>query len=148
MMKGGVMGMIRLATAAVFLSLACGCNVAAAAEEIDTAAGMAAINEWVAGIDRGAYGEGWDRAAQRLRESIERARWEALIEGARRPLGNMIARKLRTATFARSLPNAPEGEYVVIQYDTAFEKAPLASETVTSEREKDGAWRVSGYWIR
>ena len=142
------MGIIRLATAAVFLSLACGCNVAAAADDLDTSAGMAAVTEWLASIDRGAYGEGWDRAAQRFRESIDRPKWEIAADAARRPAGVVISRKLRTATFARALPGAPEGEYVVIQYDTVFEKVPLAAETVTSEREKDGAWRVSGYWIK
>lgn len=142
------MKMIRFATAAVLLSLACGCNVAAAAEEVDTSAGMAAVTDWLAAVDRGAYGEGWDRAAQRFRESIDRAKWETLVEAARRPLGAVLVRKVRTATFARALPNAPEGEYVVIQYDTVFEKAALAAETVTSEREKDGTWRVAGYWIK
>ena len=142
------MKMIRLAAAAVFLSLACGCNIAAAAEEIDTSAGMAAVTEWLSVVDRGAYGDSWDRAAQRFREAIERAKWEIAIDSARRPLGAALARKLRTATFARSLPGAPEGEYVVIQYDTVFEKVALAAETVTSEREKDGSWRVAGYWIK
>jgi hypothetical protein len=141
------MGMIRLATAAVFLSLACGCNIAAA-EEIDTSAGMAAVTEWLSVVDRGAYGDSWDRAAQRFRASIERAKWEMAVDSARRPLGAVLMRKLRTATFARALPNAPEGEYVVIQYDTVFEKVPLAAESVTSEREKDGTWRVVGYWIK
>jgi hypothetical protein len=148
MMKGALMKMINLAAAALFLSAACGCNIAAAADELDTTAGMAAVTEWLAMIDRGAYGESWDRAARRFRESIERPKWEIAADAARRPAGAVIMRKLRTATFARALPGAPEGEYVVIQFDSAFEKVALAAETVTCEREKDGAWRVSGYWIK
>lgn len=142
------MSMMRRVTGAVLLSLAGGCNVAAAADEIDTSAGMAAANEWLTRVDQGAYGESWDAAAQRFRESIDRDKWQATVESARRPLGSMLVRKLRTATFARALPNAPDGEYVVIQFDTRFEKNALAAETVTSEREKDGTWRVSGYWIK
>jgi hypothetical protein len=37
---------------------------------------------------------------------------------------------------------------VVIQFDTRFENRPLSMETVTPMREKDGSWKVSGYFIR
>jgi hypothetical protein len=79
---------------------------------------------------------------------MDRAKWEATIQAARGPVGIVVSRKIRTVAFARSLPNAPDGEYVVIQFDTRFQNGPLTSETVTSEHEKDGAWRVAGYWIR
>jgi hypothetical protein len=141
------MGMMRLATVVVLVSLSAGCGVAAA-EEIDTSAGMAAASQWLSGVDRGAYGESWDGAAQRFRQSIDRDKWETTVEAVRRPLGAVLVRKLRIATFARALPDAPEGEYVVIQFDTRFERNALAAETVTSEREKDGTWRVAGYWIK
>ncbi len=47
-----------------------------------------------------------------------------------------------------SLPGAPDGAYVVIQYGTSFENRKHAVETVTPMRERNGAWRVSGYFIR
>lgn len=139
--------MMRLAVTVVFLSFVTGCGVAAA-EEIDTSAGMATAHEWLALVDRGRYGDSWDAAAERFRESMDRTKWETTVESVRGPLGIVLARRLRTATFTRMLPNAPEGEYVVIEFDTRFEKRPLAAETVTSERGKDGSWRVAGYWIR
>ncbi len=52
------------------------------------------------------------------------------------------------ATFTRTVPGAPDGEYVVIQFDTQFENKAAAVETVTPMREKDGSWRVSGYFIK
>ena len=140
--------MMRLGITVVFVSLAAGCNVAAAADEIDTSAGMTAANEWLALVDRGRYGESWDAAGARFREAIERTKWETTVDSVRGPLGPVVVRKLRTATFARVLPDAPEGEYVVIEFDTRFDKRPLAAETVTSAREKDGSWKVAGYWIR
>jgi len=36
---------------------------------------------------------------------------------------------------------------VVIQYETAFENR-TAIETVTPVKEKDGTWRVAGYFIK
>ena len=47
-----------------------------------------------------------------------------------------------------SLPGAPDGKYVVIQYDTVFENKSSAVETIIPMADPDGAWRVSGYFIR
>ena len=67
---------------------------------------------------------------------------------ARGPLGKLISRKEKSATFATSLPGAPDGQYVVIQYDSVFEHKRTAVETITPMLEKDGSWRVSGYFIK
>ena len=62
----------------------------------------------------------------------------------------MTSRKLKGAQYKTSLPGAPDGEYVVIQYDTSFENKRSASavETITPTLDKDAQWRVSGYFIR
>jgi hypothetical protein len=67
---------------------------------------------------------------------------------ARKPLGALVSRKLKSAQYATSLPGAPDGQYVVIQYDTVFQNKSAAVETVTPMLDKDGHWRVSGYYIR
>jgi hypothetical protein len=46
------------------------------------------------------------------------------------------------------LPGAPDGQYVIIQYDTTFENKRKAIETITPMFDKDGIWRVSGYYIQ
>ena len=66
----------------------------------------------------------------------------------RRPLGKMIKRKLKNKQYMTSLPGAPDGEYVVIQFDTAFENKKEAIETITPLLDTDGKWRVSGYFIK
>jgi hypothetical protein len=53
---------------------------------------------------------------------------------------------MKSPAPALSLPGAPDGEYVVIQYETQFEHHTPA-ETVTPMLDKDGAWKVSGYFI-
>jgi hypothetical protein len=58
------------------------------------------------------------------------------------------ARKVKSATFTRTLPGAPDGEYVVIQFESQFENKAAAIETVTPMHDKDGVWRVSGYFIK
>ncbi len=117
------------------------------AEDVDTLPAQAAANAWLAIVDGGAYGTSWDQGAALFRKSVTRENWEKAMVAVRAPLGGAGPRKVRSVTYARILPNAPEGEYVVIQYDTLFENRPSV-ETVTPMRDTDGTWKVSGYFIR
>lgn len=130
--------------------LAGGCSVAAAAEDEgkDLKPAMRAAEAWLQIVDSGRYGDSWDASSRLFKDTIARTRWEVQVQGVREALGVVAARKLRSATYTTTLPGAPDGEYVVIQYNTQFEKRPLSVETVTPMREKDGSWRVSGYFIR
>jgi hypothetical protein len=56
-------------------------------------------------------------------------------------------RTVRSTTFTHSLPGAPDGDYVIIEYDTRFEKKTQSIETVTPMRDTDGTWKVAGYFI-
>ncbi len=53
-----------------------------------------------------------------------------------------------SAQYTRTLPGAPDGDYVVIRCETAFQKKKSSVETVTPMKDKDGIWRVSGYFIQ
>jgi len=70
------------------------------------------------------------------------------MHASREPLGKMISRRPKSATYTRTLPGAPDGEYVVVQYETSFEHKQSAIETVTPLLDHDGNWRVSGYFIK
>ncbi len=126
--------------------LAAGPLRAADSEAVSKA--KAAATAWLALTDAGKFGESWDQASSLFRGSISRIDWSKQIAAVRPPLGAVKSRTLRSASYTRNLPGAPDGEYVVIQFDTAFEKKSSAVETVTPQREKDGSWRVSGYYIR
>jgi hypothetical protein len=66
----------------------------------------------------------------------------------RKPLGKVIKRNVKSKQYTTSLPSVPDGEYVVIQYETSFENKESSIETVTPMLDKDGKWRVSGYYIK
>ena len=70
------------------------------------------------------------------------------VARVRGSLGGLKSRRLVSAKYTRSLHGAPDGEYVVIQFATSFEKRAEATETVTPMKDRDGRWRVSGYFIR
>jgi uncharacterized protein DUF4019 len=107
-----------------------------------------AAQSWLALVDSGKYSESWDEAAQVFKERVTREQWEAALKSVRTPLGQLESRKLKSAQFTRELPGAPDGEYVVILYDTTFQKKKSSLETVTPMKDKDGQWRVSGYFIK
>lgn len=140
MRKGWGVGL--LAAAIVLVSSAAGLD-----EKPETAA-EAAARTWLALTDSGKYGESWDAASTLFRQAVTRAQWEDALRGVRSPLGKVVSRKLASAQSTTSLPNAPPGEYVVLVYDTAFEKRPHSTETVTFMKDKDGSWRSAGYFIK
>ena len=107
-----------------------------------------AADSWLKLIDEGKYGESWEGAAPIFRGAITQDAWAEQVRTVRTPLGAVESRKLKRAQYATSLPGAPDGQYVVIQYDTSFANKKSAIETVTPMKGKDGQWRVSGYYIR
>jgi hypothetical protein len=88
-----------------------------------------AATTWLALTDAGKYAESWDSAAALFKAAITKPDWEKTVKSARSPLGALKSRKLKSATFARSLPGAPAGEYVVIQFSAQFENNVAGIET-------------------
>ncbi|MEP6548019.1 MAG: DUF4019 domain-containing protein [Gammaproteobacteria bacterium] len=119
----------------------------AAADQSEIAAETAAA-AWLKLVDSADYAGSWDSAASAFKQSVSKLQWASAAAGARAPLGKLESRRLQTARYTKSLPGAPDGEYVVITYAAAFENKPAAVETITPMRDADGAWRVSGYYIR
>ncbi len=121
--------------------------IAASASAEKQRAADEAAGKWLALVDAAAYDESWRRAASLFKRQIGAAQWQAAVAAAREPLGSMLSRKLVASTYTTSLPGAPDGEYVVLQYESEFQRKKYAIETVTPMLD-DGQWRVSGYYIR
>ena len=135
------------------------CLVAAAALSVDQAGEKAgeegarkaardAAKSWLGVVDSGKYGESWSQASSYFRKQVSAEQWENAVRSARGPLGKLLSREFKSAEYSRTLLGAPDGEYVVIQYDGSFENKKGALETVVAMREKDGDWRVGGYFIK
>jgi Protein of unknown function (DUF4019) len=107
-----------------------------------------AAESWLELVDSAKYDESWDEAASTFKAAVSKEDWKAAIQAARNPLGKKKTRKLKEANYTKSIEGAPEGEYVVIQYESSFEKQDQITESVTPMLDKDGKWRVSGYFIR
>jgi hypothetical protein len=116
--------------------------------EAQEIAAVACADNWLALVDDGNYQESWQQAAQFFKDAVPEDQWEPMARAAREQLGKLFKRTLKFKQYATSLPGAPPGEYVVIQYLTIFENEPLVGELITPMKDKDGHWRVSGYFIK
>jgi hypothetical protein len=116
-------------------------------QQSNTAA-QASIESWLALVDSQQYAESWQAAATFFKNAVTAEKWQGAVQTARMPLGSMQSRATKSVTSAKTLPGAPDGEYVVFQFNTSFERKAAALETVTTVREADGKWRVVGYFVR
>jgi hypothetical protein len=123
-------------------------SVLAAQEVSKGTAAMTAAEKWLVLVDGGSYAESWTEASQYFRNSVQQEEWAQSLETKRKPFGRAVAREMKKMSYKTSLPGAPDGEYMVIQFATSFGKKRAAVETITTMAEKDGSWRVSGYSIR
>lgn len=111
-------------------------------------AALLSAERWLALVDEEKYGESWEEASELFRNAVKQDQWEQSARAVRKPLAKVISRKVKSEKYTTSLPGAPDGEYVVIQFQSSFEHKKSAVETVTPMMDKDGRWRVSGYYIR
>jgi len=134
-----------IAAAALMIGLA-GC-VDSNSPKLEAGA-VKAAQTWLALIDSEGYEAGWDAAATFFQEAVPKEQWVQTLTGLRKPLGSVISRKLKSATYHTSLKGAPEGQYFVIRFTSEFVNKAKIYETVTQMKEKDGLWRVAGYHLK
>ncbi len=137
---------MKLRVAVVVLLIVALAGVAMAEDK--TKAGEAASEAWLQLVDSGHYAQSWQDASSAFKAAVSEKEWVQKLKAVRAPLGELVSRKVRSADYATELPGAPDGEYVVIRYDTTFANKKSAIETVTPMLDKDGQWHVSGYFIK
>jgi len=108
---------------------------------------IAAAEKWLRIVDEEKYAESWQETAELFKRSVTADQWRQALDGTRKPLGKQIARKVKKSSYVTSVPGGPDGQYVIIEFAASFENKKTAIETVTPMLEKDGVWRVAGYYI-
>ncbi|WP_233998376.1 DUF4019 domain-containing protein [Pseudoalteromonas sp. T1lg48] len=102
---------------------------------------------WLGGIDAGQYEQSWDEAGALFQEQVTKDQWRDIIKAVRSPLGRVISRAELGRQNFTSLPGAPEGEYLVVQFQTEFANKAGAVETLTLSKTND-KWQPVGYFIK
>ncbi|MBC8769319.1 DUF4019 domain-containing protein [Arenibacter sp. BSSL-BM3] len=93
------------------------------------------------------YSQSWDNAASLFQKAVTKEQWTQQLSGIVPPLGKVISRDVISSEYHTTLPGAPDGEYIVIQFKTSFENKNESIETVTQMKDGD-QWKVSGYFIK
>jgi hypothetical protein len=111
-----------------------------------------AAERWLAPVDAGRYADAYAMAAEEFRAGGARAQWDDGIRHIRKDYGKLASRTAEKMGFAGEAPK-PEaglvpGMKVVILFASSFGARKAASEEMTMVYEKDGVWRVAGYYIR
>lgn len=103
---------------------------------------------WLALVDQGQYARSWETASEFLKNSVDRKSFVKALNASRKPFGEVKSRQLESKQYATSVPGAPDGRYVILQYKTVFANKKSAVETVTPMLDKDKKWKVSGYYVK
>ena len=140
--------MIRRIVCFVVIGLILGTATVMADRSDREKAAIASAEKWLTIVDKGKYMESWEESSEYFKQAVTQEQWEQAVQAVREPLGKLISRKVKSATYTTSLPGAPDGQYVVIEFNTSFENKKSGIETVTPMIDKDGMWRVSGYYIK
>jgi hypothetical protein len=107
-------------------------------------AGKLAAHAWLALLDRQDWGTAWDAASAVFRKNVPLGSWMDQIPKVRQPFGALVERQAQGAVYKTTLPGQPAGQYVTVMFTSKYAKQTV-QELVTTVRERDGHWRVTGY---
>lgn len=111
------------------------------------AAARLAAHGWLVLLDRKDWGRAWETSSSVFRQTVPLATWMDGIPKVRMELGAFVERSPAESAYKTTLPGRPDGEYVTVIFLSKFEKREL-QEVVTTVRDTDGKWRVTGYSTR
>lgn len=112
----------------------------------ETEAAETAAESWIALVDSESYVDSWEAASPAFQTGISQDEWATAVEQVRGQVGTIESRTLLDSQYHTSLPNAPEGEYVVLQYESVFTQLPQAMEMVVLTKADD-EWKAAGYQV-
>jgi len=111
-----------------------------------TATAKKAAAEWLDLVDANDYDASWEEAASLLKSQVTAEQWAVQVQQVHDQLGEFQERSLIAARYTTSLPNVPDGEYVIAQYRAQFSNQTVI-ETATLAKE-GSTWRIAGYFVR
>ena len=102
---------------------------------------------WLMLVDQQAWVESWQASGDAFRARLTADQWAQMMQAVRVPLGAANNRQLLAVRENVTPPNAPPGNYQLLQFKTDFAQKPGGFEIVALVQQGD-AWKVVGYFIR
>ena len=134
-----------------------GLAAGAAAQSLspDQRQALDAAERWLVPVDAQRYNDAWAMASAPFKAAVGRDDWRDGIRKIRKDYGKVVARKGQRMAYVGEAPGPDypttgpkEGMKIGILFDSTFAGKKKATEEMTMVYEKDGLWRVAGYYIR
>ncbi|MBC5766829.1 DUF4019 domain-containing protein [Ramlibacter albus] len=126
-------------------SAAAAASAAAAQDAEKENVGRLTAQAWLVVLDRRDWGVAWDNSSNLFRRNVPLDKWMDAIPKVREPFGVLVERRPVQTVYKTTLPGHPNGEYVTVIFESKFDRKADVVERVTTMREPDGRWRVTGY---
>lgn len=120
--------------AVVFIS-----STASAQSPKETADARVAAERWMKLMDTEEYSAAWNTGATSMRKDMPKFAWNMLASTIHAPLGNFKSRSFKSS-------DATTGA-ITLTFVSDYQNSHNVQEKVTTVREADGQWRVSGFSI-
>jgi hypothetical protein len=91
-------------------------------------------------MDAEEYSAAWNASAESVRKEMPKMAWNLLSSAVHLPLGAARGRSYKSASVKPAS--------ITFEYVGDYENNHHVQESITTVREKDGVWRVSGYNIQ
>ena len=114
-----------------------------------------AAERWLVPVDAQRYNDAWAMAAESFKAKVPRDTFREGIGKIRKDYGKVVKRAGERMAFRGDVPAPDQGDAAVrpgtevsIMFEATFAGDKQAQEEITMVLEKDGVWRVAGYYIK
>lgn len=112
------------------------------------AAAKTAAASWLQLVDGGQYAQSWEQMSPLAQARIKNVAWVGYLKRVRTPLGKVLSRRFKGATYIKNPVGSPAGIYEVLHYITNFTNMRPADETVSMVLGKDNKWQAFSFQVK
>lgn len=103
--------------------------------------------EWLELLDNKKFFQSWQYASDYFKNNIEAADWDKILSTTRTKLGELKGRQLVAFANKTQFANLPEGDYLVLKFNSQFQMDGSFSELLVLTRDR-GQLKVAAYFIQ
>jgi hypothetical protein len=81
-------------------------------------------------LDQGLQDESWQSMSSLFQAFNDQARWKTRQQVIRASYGSLISRSLKTVSYRTTFNQSPDGEYIIILFQSSYQNKANARETV------------------
>lgn len=99
-------------------------------------------------VDAGSYQQAWWGSSDLLQLTSKLDSWVSALRVQREMFGGLVERSPKTVSARTSQPGLPDGEYMLILFDSRFERKQKALELLVLARAPYEGWKLVSYRLR